>query len=152
MQLGCDRAGWYSIDFLDHGGLPSINQLVEGWETRKQGDKLDATLAKDKFFEVYKVEEQKHFIIGGEGHRLGGDFKMSWAFVLEPIGDDATHLVARVRMKAVPEWRGWLHGNLLAPPVHGLMQHVQLKTIKRLAERDARMMYQSPVLAQPYTY
>lgn len=139
MQLGCDRAGWYSIDLLDNAGKPSINHLVDSWETRKPGDKIDATPAKDSFFEVYQVEKEKHFVIGGEGHRLGGDFKMSWAFVLEPIGDDAAHLIARVRMKAAPKWSEWLQGNLLAPPMHGLMQHVQLKTIKRLAERDAEM-------------
>jgi hypothetical protein len=139
MQLGCDRAGWYSIDLLDHGGVPSIDHLAEGWETRKPGDKLDATLAKDGFFYVYQVEKEKHFVIGGEGHRLGGDFKMSWAFILEPVGEDATQLTARVRMKAAPKWSEWLQGSLLAPPMHGLMQHVELKTIKRLAERDAEM-------------
>jgi hypothetical protein len=58
---------------------------------------------------------------------------------LEPIGEDATHLIARVRMKAAPKWSEWLQGNILAPPIHGLMQHVQLKTIKRIAERDAQM-------------
>lgn len=139
MQLGCDRAGWYSIDLLDHGGVPSINHLVKGWENRKPGDKLDATPAKDGFFTVYKTEREKHFVIGGEGHRFGGDYKMSWSFALEPIGEDAMYLIARVRMKAAPKWSEWLQGNLLAPPMHGLMQHVQLKTIKRLAERDAEM-------------
>jgi hypothetical protein len=152
MQLGCDRAGWYSIDLLDHGGVPGINHLVEGWETRSRGDKLDATLSKDSFFEVYGIQHEKHFIIGGNGHRLGGDFKMSWGFVLEPIGDDATHLITRVRMQAVPEWSGWLQGKLLAPPLHGLMQHVQLKTIKRLAERDAGLRNQSAVLSQQYNH
>jgi hypothetical protein len=139
MQLGCDRAGWYSIDLLDHGGIPSINHLVDGWETRKPGDKISATPSLDSFFHVCAVEENKYFNIGGEGHRFGGDFKMNWAFVPEPIGEDATHLMARVRMKATPAWNEWLQGNVVAPPVHGLMQHVQLKTIKRLAERDAEL-------------
>ncbi len=139
MQLGCDRAGWYSIDLLDHGGEPSINHLVEGWESRKPGDRVSATPAKDRFFEVYKVEPEKYFIMGGHGHRLGGDFSMSWAFVLDRIGEDATYLSARVRMKATPLWSEWLQGNLLAPAMHGLMQQVQLKTIKQLAERDAEL-------------
>ena len=139
MQLGCDRAGWYSIDLLDHGGKPSIDHLVEGWETRAPGDKLSATPAGDSFFNVYNVEQEKHFIMGGQGHRLGGDFKVSWAFILEPVGEDATHLIVRVRMKAAPEWSEWLQGQILAPPIHGLMQRTQLKTIKRLAERDAQL-------------
>ncbi len=45
MQLGCDRAGWYSIDLLDHGGVPSINHLVDGLEVRSVGDQLAATPA-----------------------------------------------------------------------------------------------------------
>ncbi len=137
MQLGCDRAGWYSIDLIDHSGIPSIDHLVEGWETRKEGDKLDATLSKDSFFNVYKVKTESNFVIGGQGHRFGGDFKMSWSFILEPVGEDATNLVTRVRLSAEPAWSGWLQGKLMAPVAHGLMQHVQLKTIKRFAERDA---------------
>lgn len=42
MQLGCDRAGWYSIDELDHGGVPSLAHLVPGWESRYVGDQLAA--------------------------------------------------------------------------------------------------------------
>ncbi|MCL5997208.1 MAG: hypothetical protein M1546_14310 [Chloroflexi bacterium] len=38
MQLGCDRAGWCSVDQLDHGGVPSVDHLVRGWETRRLGD------------------------------------------------------------------------------------------------------------------
>lgn len=48
----CDRAGWYSIDALDHEGIPSTDYLVEGWQTRRVGDKVAATLAIDNFYEV----------------------------------------------------------------------------------------------------
>jgi len=137
MQLGCDRAGWYSIDLLDHDGKPSIDHLVNGWETRKKGDKLSATPAGDDFFEVYSVIAEKVFVIGGQGHRLGKDFQMSWSFVIEPIGEDAGNLVTRVRFNMEPGWSAWLQGNLLAPVMHGIMEHVQLKTLKQYAERDA---------------
>ncbi len=137
MQLGCDRAGWYSIDTLDNGGRTSTDHLVDGWETRKVGDKLSATPAQDSFFDVYEIEPEKHFVIGGETERMGGPFKMTWAFILEPIGNDATHLISRSRMVSSPKWKEWLMGSLAYPPLHGLMSHVQLDTIKKLAERDA---------------
>lgn len=137
MQLGCDRAGWYSIDTLDNGGNPSIDYPVDGWEKRSKGDKIDATPAKDSFFEVYAIKEMEYFIIGGETERLGSKFKMTWAFVTEPIGNDATHLVIRARMETSPDWKEWLLGNVVYPPVHGLMSAVQLKKIKSMAERDA---------------
>ncbi|HEY0610228.1 MAG TPA: SRPBCC family protein [Chitinophaga sp.] len=137
MQLGCDRAGWYSIDLLDHGGIPSTDHLVAGWEHRKPGDRLSATPKLDSFFEVYQVAPKKHFVIGGEGKRLGGPFKVTWAFVLEPVSPFATHLIVRTRMTASPKWAEWIMGNVIYPPVHGLMEAVQLKTIKRYAERTA---------------
>ncbi|SMO66007.1 SRPBCC family protein [Solitalea koreensis] len=138
MQLGCDRAGWYSIDWLDHAGIPSVNHLVTGWETRNIGDKLAATPAQDSFFEVYSIKHEKYFIIGGKTVRAGGPFKMTWAFILEPIGEDATHLISRARMESSPKWAEWLMGNVLYPPVHGLMSVSQLKNIRHLAERDAQ--------------
>lgn len=138
MQLGCDRAGWYSIDALDNGGEPSVDHLVEGWETRGVGDKLSATPKGDDFFNVYDVEFEKHFIVGGEMERAGGPFKMTWAFILEPIGDDATRLVSRARMKSSPKWAEWVMAKVVYPPVHGLMSGVQLKTIRKISERDAR--------------
>ena len=137
MQLGCDRAGWYSIDLLDHGGQPSIDYLVEGWELRHLGEYIDATPARDSFFTVQEIEHERFMVIGGQTERAGGPFNMSWAFVLEPIGDDATHLISRARMKASPQWAEWFMGKVLYPPVHGLMSGVQLKTIRRVAGRDA---------------
>jgi len=35
-------------------------------------------------------------------------------------------------------WKEWFMGNIFYPPVHGIMEAVQLKTIKRYAERDAQ--------------
>lgn len=139
MQLGCDRAGWYSIDVLDHGNVPSTDHLVEDWKTRKVGDKLAATPARDSFYDVYQIEPGKYMVVGGETERLGGAFKMTWAFVVEPVGEDATRLITRARMDSSPKWAEWFMGNVLYPPIHGLMSGVQLRNIKRLAERDAQM-------------
>lgn len=142
MQLGCDRAGWYSIDLLDHGGVPSIDHMVTDWTDRNVGDRLAATPAQDSFFEVYRIRPNQYFVIGGEAEKMHGlmkDFNMSWAFVLEPVGADATRLLVRVRMKSSPKWAEWLAAKVFYPPVHGLMSGVQLKTIKRIAERDAEM-------------
>jgi hypothetical protein len=141
MQLGCDRAGWYSINYLDHGGEPSINHIVDAWKDRQVGDKIAATPTRDNFFEVSMIAHEKYFVMGGESTHVGmmQAYKMSWAFVLEPIGTDATRLLSRARMQASPQWAEWLMGQVVYPPVHSLMSAVQLKTIKRYAERDALM-------------
>lgn len=141
MQLGCDRGGWYSIDYVDHGGEPSINHRVAEWKDRQVGDKIAATPTQDSFFEVSMISHEKHFVLRGEADHMGmmRAYQMSWAFVLEPVGSDATQLLARARMEASPQWAEWLMGQVVYPPVHSLMSVVQLKTIKRYAERDALM-------------
>ncbi|MDP4261488.1 MAG: SRPBCC family protein [Bacteroidota bacterium] len=139
MQLGCDRAGWYSIDRLDNGGKDSIDHLVKGWGTRNAGDKLWATPKGDSFFEVYEITEKQHFVLGSETKRMNEPFKSTWAFILEPIGDDATHLVTRARMQSEPAIKEWLLGAVLMPPVHALMQKAQLKHLKKICEREAKM-------------
>lgn len=140
MQLGCDRAGWYSIDWIDHDDVPSTDHLVDAWTDRHEGDRISATPKLDSFYEVYDVKTESHFVIGGETTRMGGPFKMTWAFILNPIGDDATHLVSRARMESEPKWAEWVMGNILYPPIHILMSSAQLHNLKRLAERDARKM------------
>ncbi len=137
MQLGCDRAGWYSIDALDNKGIPSVDHLVKGWETRTVGDKIALTPAKDSFYDVYEVQPEKFLLIGHKFTLLRTHVNMTWSFVLEPIGGDASKLSTRVRGAAYPKFNAWLFGRIIAPPIHAIMQKVQLKTIKRLAERDA---------------
>lgn len=142
MQLGCDRAGWYSIDLLDNGSVPSVDYLKAEWTDRHPGDRLAATPEQDSFFEVYLVSKEKHFVLGGESEKAHGflkPFKMTWAFVLEPIGEDACRLLVRAKMKSSPAWAEWLAGNIIYPPIHGLMSGVQLKTIKNISERDAQL-------------
>jgi len=137
MQLGCDRGGWYSIDALDHGGVASVEQLVDEWSVRAVGDAIAVTPARDSFYRVLTLERDRLFAIGGETDRLGGHVTMAWTFVLEPLGADATHLVTRVRARAAPRWSEWLQGAVVFPPVHAIMQRAQLENLKRLAERAA---------------
>jgi hypothetical protein len=141
MQLGCDRAGWYSIDWIDNGGMPSVNHQVKEWMDRKPGERISATPNQDQFFEVYRVLHERYLVIGGEKEHFGilNDYKMSWTFSLEPVGEDATALTVRAKLQGFPTWAEWLQGNLVSLPAHTLMQSAQLRHIQRLAERDANL-------------
>jgi len=92
----------------------------------------------DSFFEVKEILHGQYFVLGGEVRTDQGFFKSSWSFVLEPVGRDATRLLVRARMKMSPQWKEWFMGKLFYPPVHSIMEAVQLKTLKRYAERDAQ--------------
>lgn len=139
MQMGCDRAGWYSIDLLDNAGIKSVDRLLNEWGDRHKGDLIAATPGKDVFFEVYQVVHEELFILVASVNTEDRHFKSTWTFKLDPIGADATHLVVRARMIMTPQWKEWFMGNIFYPAVHGLMEGVQLKTIREYAERDAQI-------------
>jgi hypothetical protein len=64
---------------------------------------------------------------------FGARYAVTWAFLLEPIGEDATRLVVRVRAEVEPGFR-----NDLARPAilsaHAIMEHAQLRNLKTRAE------------------
>lgn len=138
MQLGCDRGGWYSIDALDNGGRPSVQELNPGWPMRRVGERVAATPKSSDGFQVRVIEPESLLVLGSETDRLGGHIESTWSFVVEPLGQDASHLVTRVRARGVPRWSEWFQGAVLFPPVHAIMQHAQLHNLKRLAEREAQ--------------
>ncbi len=41
VQMGYDRAGWYSWDRLDHGGVPSADRIAPEWQNLQQGQRLN---------------------------------------------------------------------------------------------------------------
>lgn len=139
MQMGGDRAGWYSIDWLDNKGVPSVDHLVDVWTDRQKGDHIPALRGSKDYFEVHDLEPGTYLVLKAEAKPPKDPFRTSWAFLLEPVGSDATRLVVRARMEAAPKWNEWLMGHLWYPPVHGLMSAVQLKHLKLYAERDAQL-------------
>jgi hypothetical protein len=145
MQLGCDRAGWYSIDWLDNGGRKGTDHAVKNWLDRSIGERLPATPAGTSYFEVYRIKRHTHFVIGVQHMEDGLEFRSTWAFELSPIGSDATHLTVRARMSMTPAWKEWLMGRIFYPPVHTIMEMVQLNTIKKYAERDAMTRKEIPL-------
>ena len=60
-------------------------------------------------------------------------FDSTWTFALEPIGDDATHLVTRYSASYPPSPRMSLYASMMSP-VHAFMTHKQLRTLKARAE------------------
>jgi proline iminopeptidase len=145
MQMGCDRGGWYSIDILDNGGVPSTDFLVDGWSERRVGDRISATPTQDEYFEVLKVDFERSFVVGGEREPAVDPYRTTWAFILKPIGRDATTLIVRAKMQSSPAWKEWLLGSLVLPPIHKFMESAQLRNLKAIAERDACARIQEDV-------
>ena len=140
VQMGCTRAGWYSYDGLDNGGRPSAERIVPELQDVELGDVFPWTPTDREGFVVRAIEPGRALVLGG----TPPPFRMSWAFVLQPLDETTTRLVARCR--AVP--RSVPVGLLLRlfHPVHFAMQHKQLLTLKRRVE--ATVPYRAPGVAR----
>jgi hypothetical protein len=158
IQIGCHRAGWYSYDWLDNGGLPSADGILTELQDLKVGDEIwaspDGTLA----FAVDAIEPGRALVLSGPLDQSGpfetrrtafagaasldqpGRPRASWAFVLVPLGatasplPPATRLVVRFRADFPPNPLSTVAGAVLEP-VSFLMERKMLLGIKARVER-----------------
>jgi hypothetical protein len=127
VQLGCRRAGWYSYDSLDNGGVPSAERIVPELQRVQTGDIFPMTpKAKDRFV-VRVVEPDRALVLSDDAGQ------MSWAFVLEPAGETTTRLITRSR-GAIDRLALGLMLKVFWHPLDFGMQRRQLLNLKRLVE------------------
>jgi hypothetical protein len=132
-QMGCTRAGWYSYDGLDNGGVASAERIVPALQRVEVGDVLPWAPGDASGFLVSAVEPERALVLGP----TPPPYPASWALVLEPVDRNSTRLIARVR--SVP--RRAAAGRLLwgvLHVVHFAMQRRQLLNIRRRVEAHAR--------------
>lgn len=148
VQMGCRRAGWYSIDYLDNGGVKSAERIEPAFQHIALGDILPARPKGADGFAVLATDPPHALVLGSpsllrdpakRGRRwtmFGGDYAATWSFVLRPIGDDATRLIVRIRAAFVPTVRAELARPVLLA-VHGFMERAQLQHLKARVESSA---------------
>ncbi|MBV8365497.1 MAG: hypothetical protein JO194_03260 [Candidatus Eremiobacteraeota bacterium] len=147
VQMGCRRAGWYSIDALDNAGARSADTVNAQLQQLRVGDVIPATPQGDSGFEVLVLDRPRAFVLGGlyDGKRDGqlrffdarpDDFwHVTWAFELEPVDTRTTRLHVRVRVALGPH-RVSEPGRLAAARViHHIMEVAQLRHLKSRVER-----------------
>lgn len=135
IQMGADRAGWYSYDLLDNGGRHSSERIQPGLQHPSVGAVFPALPGvRDGF--VLLENEPAHWLVLGWPTPTG-ELLVSWAFVLREIDAHTTRLIVRAR--AGRDYRcHWMPrraGLLLARWVHFIMERKQLVEIARRAER-----------------
>lgn len=125
VQMGYDRAGWYSYDQLDMRGK-SIDRIVPAWQDIKVGDLIPNSPGGG--FEVRVVEPGRALalyldteLVAKQAAATAGadqaampvglaasdkflrttptDFAAVWTFVVEPLEDGRTRLIERVRVR-----------------------------------------------------
>jgi hypothetical protein len=143
LQMGCGRAGFYSIDALDNGFERSARELHPEWLNIEVGQVLPASPDSDEGFEILRIEPLKALILGGL-FDSGADkqlpfgtarpkryWQVTWAFVLEVLDANTTRLTVRAR--AAFPGSGRLHVATIRP-VHHLMQTTMLRRLAARAE------------------
>ncbi len=129
LQMGCQRAGWYSWDRLDNGGVRSADRIMPELQHLAVGDVLPAKPTGSDGFKVIRIVPERALVLSG----LSPDWAGTWAFVLEPIGSDRTRLVTRYRAAYAPNAKM----SVMLPiftALHAVMERKQLRTIKHHAE------------------
>jgi hypothetical protein len=143
VQMGCQRAGFYSLDLLDNAAIPSAREIRLELQQLGVGDRIAATPTGDAHFEVLRIEPNRALLFGGlfdidnqkqlpfDAPRPPRYWHVSWSFVLEPLDAGRTRLYARARAAFQPTER--FHAFWISP-VHHLMQTAQLRHLAARAE------------------
>lgn len=135
MQLGQDRGGFYSYDWLERAfgvDVHNVREVRPEWQQRQAGDFIRAAqpgylggvFGNPPGWTVGEVTPEQSLLIEKWG-----------AFVLQPTDDEHTRFIIRSTMsnKQIPVWASAV--NLLAfQTPHFIMQRRMLLTIKELAE------------------
>lgn len=129
-QMGCRRAGRYSYDGLDNGGIPSADRILPALQRVEAGDVFPWAPTADDGFVVRSVEHRRALVLGGTAGSL---YRVTWAFALERIDDASTRLLTRASGEymhlAVAPWL-WF----IVRPIHFGMQRKQLLNLKARVE------------------
>ena len=138
VQLGQDRAGFYSYDRLERAfgaDVHNVKDIRPEWQDRRVGDFVRATqpgylggvLGTDVGWTVTHVEPGRALVLQNWG-----------TFVLRPAGANQTRFIIRTTVgnPATPPWTAALDMMAFELP-HFIMQRKMMLQIKQLAEQRA---------------
>jgi proline iminopeptidase len=148
VQMGCDRAGWYSWDRLDNGGHPSADQIYPEWQPVAIGDRWASAPSGRSWFEVAALDPERFLALRASLHLDGRPFQpagprprfysdSSWGFALTELPGGRTRLVVSGYASSHPRALTAIGDLVFWEPAHWIMQTRQLINLKRRAERQA---------------
>lgn len=143
VQMGCDKAGFYSWDRLDNGGRSSAERIHAEWQDLGEGDRVVCVPDGCVWFEVIRCEPERTLLLrcsvdlpsGRPFHsreQLPRAFNDGlWGFHLRPTADGATRLIVRTLGVGRPRTLIAAANLLFWEPVHWLMQTKQFAELGR---------------------
>lgn len=150
VQLGCDRGGWYSYDWLDNGGTPSAERILPEFQNLKVGDPISMIPGGKLAMPVVALEPERALVLGGTLDPATGQsadirdpnlkqyFNWIIAIFLRPAGAGSTRLIIRNRADWNPSrLNDFLYGVMIALASF-VMERKMLLNVKQRAESLAR--------------
>ena len=146
VQMGCDRAGWYSWDHLDNRGTPSASHVHPEWQQIAVGDHFASTPSCQIWFEVAAVEPERFlalraalqlpsgrpFDTTGDRPRFYSD--SLWCFLVKEMPGRRTRMVVSGYASSRPRALTILLDVAFWEPAHWIMQTRQFANLKRRTE------------------
>jgi proline iminopeptidase len=147
VQMGCDRAGWYSWDRLDNAGAPSAERIHPEWQEIAPGDHLASTPSGSAWFEVAAVEPERFLALRASFDLRGRPFDPHgprprsysdsvWCFSLEELAGERTRLIVGSYASIRPRLAQGIGQFFFWEPAHWIMQSRQFANLKRRVERE----------------
>ena len=148
VQMGCDRAGWYSWDQLDNRGVASAEYVHPEWQALALGDRMAATADGSASFEVAALDPERFLglraLVDLRGRSLDPAaprprcyIESIWGFLLRELPEGRTRLIVSGYACARPRLLAAVADRLFWEPAHLVMQTRQLTNLKRRVERAA---------------
>lgn len=127
VQIGSKRAGWYSIDWMDNGGVISSIEILPQFQD----------IEKDQFIPFTPDQKNgmwvKDFVMGKFILWSDREGKASWCWYLIPVDDSTTRLLTRLRTRY--NWKSiWIIYYLIYDAGDIIMMSKCMKGIKKRAE------------------
>ncbi|WP_067461218.1 hypothetical protein [Actinomadura macra] len=147
VQMGCQRAGWYSWDRLDNGGRPSADRIVQEWQDLKLGSRVPTVPSGAFWFTVAAIDPPTTLVLRADlelpcgkwfdprGPRPKAYTDGIWAFHLRPLPDGGTRLIVRTRGRGRPAAVDRLIAWSFGEAAHFIMQHRQFRNLRRRVGR-----------------
>jgi hypothetical protein len=155
VQMGANRAGWYSWDWLDNLGNRSADRIHPEWQEISLGDRLAGTPDGSLSWEVAALEPERFLGLRMSLDLRGRPFDPAeprprsysdsiWAFQLNELPGGGTRLVVSGYWALQPPWLLPIASTIFLEPSHWIMQTRQFANLKRRAERDSADPNQPP--------
>ena len=122
LQIGYGRGGWYSYDWIDNDGRPSVDHVDPALQQLAVGDRIEMLPGFGPVVE--DIEPGHHLVAAGETD--------SWCLLVEPTADGRTRLISRWRQ----DWPRSIATSVwiaLTDPGAFVMEQRMLRRIRDLA-------------------